>query len=61
MSESNEIDLHAQAIAEGYKDEVCKECGVMFLAHIHFIRCDHSKCPMSSGKTFFEMWLEETK
>jgi hypothetical protein len=40
--------LHAEAIAEGYRDETCSKCGVEFLAHIHFIRCDATPCPMRS-------------
>jgi len=40
--------LHADALANGYKDETCPHCGAVFLAHIHFIRCDHRPCPMIS-------------
>ena len=42
--------LHDQALLEGYKDEVCPEarCGVVLLAHHHFLRCDHAACPMVS-------------
>ena len=38
---------------EGYKDEFCPECGRLFMAHEHFIRCDkvrHKECPMHDGK-----------
>lgn len=38
------------AIAEGYKDETCSRCGVLFEAHIHFIRCGANPCPMRSTK-----------
>lgn len=41
---------HAQAIAEGYKDETCGECGRLFPAHVHFIRCSKRPCPMVSTK-----------
>lgn len=32
------------------KDEVCKKCGTLFEAHIHFVRCDAPDCPMRSTK-----------
>jgi len=39
---------------EGYKDEYCPKCGVLYLACEHFIRCDHAAngegCPMHDGK-----------
>jgi hypothetical protein len=41
--------LHAKALAEGYKDETCSHCGTEFLAHIHFVKCEHRPCPMISG------------
>jgi len=40
--------LHAEAVAQGYKDEICSRCGAEFLAHIHFVRCDADPCPMKS-------------
>jgi hypothetical protein len=48
-----------EAIAEGYKDEVC-DCGRLFLAHHHFVRCDVSGCPMRSadGKSLAQMMLD---
>jgi hypothetical protein len=51
--------LHAEALANGYKDETCSRCGAEFLAHIHFIRCDHRPCPMLSdnSKSVAEMLL----
>ncbi len=42
--------LHADAIAQGYKDETCSRCGTEFLAHIHFVRCKADPCPMRSTK-----------
>lgn len=42
--------LHAEALAEGYKDETCSRCSTEFLAHIHFIRCAFDSCPMRSTK-----------
>jgi hypothetical protein len=57
----NEKKLHAQALAEGYKDELCPECGVVFLAFHHFIRCQSETCPMKlrdgggHAPTFLEM------
>jgi len=53
--------LHAEAVAEGYKDELCPECGVVFLAFHHFIRCQSETCPMKlrdkggHAPTFLEM------
>ena len=40
--------LHAEALAQGYKDETCSRCGGFFPAHIHFVRCDKRPCPMIS-------------
>lgn len=42
--------LREQAISEGYKDEICPraDCGVVLLAHHHFVRCDPATCPMAS-------------
>lgn len=37
---------HTAALAEGYTDEVCSECEVVFLAHKHFVRCNFKECPM---------------
>lgn len=53
--------LHDQAIAEGYKDEICPACGLELLAHHHFIRCDNSPCPMrstSDPRTLLEIWAD---
>lgn len=41
---------HAKALADGYKDESCASCNRFFAAHVHFIRCDASLCPMRSTK-----------
>jgi hypothetical protein len=49
---------HDKCIKEGLKDEFCPKCNRLFLAHIHFIACDNDQCPMSNGKTFFDMLLE---
>ena len=38
--------LHARAIKEGCKDEVCPECGIVLLAYQHFLPCRSSTCPM---------------
>jgi hypothetical protein len=57
MTEQEKI---AQAVTEGYpdKDETCPECKLVFKNYHHFIRCDRRPCPMSCGKTLFEMWAE---
>jgi hypothetical protein len=41
---------HDEAIAAGYKDEMCPKCGTLFAAQIHFIRCDAEPCPMKSTR-----------
>lgn len=41
---------HQEALAEGYKDEVCPKCGAVFLAFIHFVMCSDAGCPMKDGK-----------
>ena len=41
---------HDEAIAAGYKDDVCSKCGALFEAQIHFIHCDARPCPMVSTK-----------
>jgi hypothetical protein len=43
-------DRHAQALADGYKDETCPKCGTLFEAHIHFVHCTARPCPMISTK-----------
>jgi len=50
----------AEAVAEGYPDEdaTCTKCGVVFKNYHHYIRCDERPCPMSCGKTLFELWAE---
>lgn len=49
---------------DGYKDETCGKCGAVFKAHIHFIRCDATLCPMVStadGRTLLERFIEGDK
>lgn len=43
-------ELYTQAISEGYKDEICPhpDCGVVLLAHKHYLHCDPRLCPMAS-------------
>jgi len=46
-------EKHKEALAEGYKDEVCKKCGTVLLAHHHFVHCVNARlgeCPMVSKK-----------
>lgn len=52
---------HDEAIAEGYKDETCPQCGATLLAHHHFIRCGNRPCAMSSGQSLLDMWLDPTR
>ncbi len=63
----NEQGLRTKALAEGYKDEKCGECKGVFLAHKHFIRCEHPSCPMISRKpdgtpepSFLDKLIEQT-
>ena len=49
---------HDKCIKDGYKDELCSKCGDVFLAHVHFVRCDNKPCPMSNGKSFLDMWID---
>ena len=51
---------HAESLAEGYKDETC-ECGLVYLAFHHYVACRKQGCPMSCGKTLFELWDEDLK
>ena len=48
------IMRRAEALKEGYKDEICPKCKILFIAHHHFIRCAHAindtGCPMHDGK-----------
>ena len=59
--------LHATALAEGYKDEVCNKCGLVFMAFHHFVRCQDPTCPMiardkdGKSKTVLEMMLSGLK
>jgi len=49
---------HDECITQGLKDEICLKCDRLFLAHIHFVACENKPCPMSNGKTFWDMWIE---
>ncbi len=50
-----EHQLHKQAVDEGFEAEKCPDCGVVLLAHHHFVICDRGKrCPMSDGVTLLE-------
>lgn len=53
--------LHSKAIEEGFKDEVCPKCGIIFLAHHHMTNCPDSDCPMKdgSGKSVLDLLLED--
>lgn len=51
--------LHDESLSEGYKDEICPTCGVVFLAHKHLVRCYIKPCPMSCGKSLLDLWMEE--
>lgn len=44
-------EARARAVAEGYKDEKCPDCGRLFRAHVHFVFCGKQQaCPMVSKK-----------
>ena len=49
-----------QAEKEGYKNEVCGECGGVFLAFHHFLTCRQDGCPMrdQSGKSVLDHMVE---
>lgn len=56
---SPELKLeHDKCLSEGLKDERCKKCDRIFLAHHHFVNCVDKPCPMSNGKTFIDMLHE---
>ena len=40
--DDNDRTLHAEALEEGYKDEVCPktDCEIVLLAHKHFLLCN---------------------
>ena len=62
MATRSEDELHQEALAQGYKDETCSECKMLFLAHKHLIRCDSTTCPMKDGKgTLLEQLVKETE
>jgi hypothetical protein len=48
----------AEALKEGYKNEVCS-CGVVFLAFHHFTTCSRENCPFSDGISLLDR-LEES-
>lgn len=60
-----QLKLHKKAIEiDGYKDEICPKCGVVFLAHYHFVNCHHAhcgKCPMvrTNSESLLKMLLGE--
>jgi hypothetical protein len=43
-------EKETKAIQEGYKDEVCGQCGSIFLAFQHFTTCNDENCPMNDGQ-----------
>ena len=48
---SSDKALYEAALTEGLTNEKCMKCGVIFLAHHHFIRCAYAvlgECPMVS-------------
>jgi hypothetical protein len=54
--DENELKLHREALAEGFKDWVCSECKIVALAHKHFLNCVSQTCPMAMDgkpKTLF--------
>ena len=56
------IEKHREALAEGYKDEVCPKCEQVFLSHHHFVNCIYAHCedcPMvpSGAKSLLEQIL----
>lgn len=53
------IEKYYAALDEGYNNERCLKCGVLFLAHIHFIRCDEPNCPMKGTPSLFDMLFSE--
>lgn len=59
MNADETARLIREAEAQGYKREACPKCRAVFEAHIHFIRCAASACPMTTGKTFLDL-LEES-
>jgi len=49
-----ETVLHNEALEDGYKDEICPKCGIVFLAHFHFVNCEKihcGECPMVAKDT----------
>jgi len=63
MSDKSQDELHAEAIAEGYKDETCAKCGTLHLAHKHFILCYERPCPMISTidpRSLFDRMLDKS-
>lgn len=55
---------HKEALDEGYRDCVCRECQTVFLAFHHFFRCRNTTCPMvarnpdgSRKGTLLEQWV----
>lgn len=52
--DDNAKKLHEEALEEGYEDKICPKCGVVFLAHHHFVRCEYAKlgtCAMVKSDT----------
>jgi ribosomal protein S27AE len=52
--------LREQAIAQGYKDDICPKCSTVLLAHHHFVACNYARtnnCPMSNNTSLLDMLL----
>lgn len=39
-----------KAVSEGYKAEICGECGTTFCAFHHYTTCNDKNCPMNDGQ-----------
>lgn len=58
LSDAQKADRE-KCLKDGLKDEVCKKCGRLFLAHVHFVRCYLKPCPISNGVSVLDMMLNE--
>lgn len=50
----------SEAVAEGYKSEVC-ECSVTFLAFHHYTTCRCERCPFSDGVSMLQRMKDSLK
>jgi len=59
LLDSDRINKILSLNKEGYKNEKCLKCNKIFLADIHFIKCNEKQCPMKSDESILDILLND--